>query len=333
MPGRKTIYSRHGYPLTDIRASVVRSWLLKDIGQASFSVITDSPKCRLEYLEYGNYVVFQHDKLPAWVGMIDPPRSWGNGYVTVNAYEPAILLKYRYPAVNLKFTGTPGEKLAMLINAANEFEDTLIEIGENISGGEATDEEFSDSVYAHINDLCGRYAIDWKTYPVIGSDRKLKIKMDFRSTVGVDTGVELTQGRHIMYGDTPLEESGELINSFQALLSTNDNQNTYAEFTSPMPYGLRMGRSSYSGELDSADLLAIAQSMVSKSKDPVISAPLTVVDSGNVFYHLDIGNRMKYSFRKVGFGNAGVGTSRNIRIAGMRFDESIGTCELFTENV
>lgn len=332
MPGLKTIHSKDGSPLTDIRASVQRSWLLKDIGQAVFSVAINSPKCLLEYLEYGNLLYIQHDTLPDWVGIIDTPRVWRNGYVEVYAYEPAMLLKYRYPPISYKFTGTPTEKFQMLIDAANTQSDTLMRVENNTVAGDATEEEYSASVYDHIKDLCAKYDAEWMTYPVITENRKLGIGIDFVPRVGVQTDMELAQGRNILYGDAPFEESGELINAIEAMTENSDAQITVVSQSVDAPYGLRALRQSFAG-VGSDSLPAIAQNYLAKSKDPTIAAPMTVVDRGGLYSNLSIGNTMKYSYGKVGFSDGGLGVSRKVRIAGFRFNETNGTCELFTENI
>ena len=92
MPGLKTIYSRDGTPIADIRASVMRSWLLNDVGQAVFSFPVTDVKCNAEILQYGNILYCQHDTLPDWVGVIDTPLRWHHGYIEIMAYEMPYLL-------------------------------------------------------------------------------------------------------------------------------------------------------------------------------------------------------------------------------------------------
>jgi len=64
MPGLKTIYTRDGTPIADVKASAVRSSLLNSYGEAVFYIATTSIKCRKEIMNYGNYIVIQHDSLP-----------------------------------------------------------------------------------------------------------------------------------------------------------------------------------------------------------------------------------------------------------------------------
>lgn len=331
MPGLKTIYTQDGKPLADVRASVTRSWLLKDIGEAVFSIAISDPKCKEEYLQYGNLILVQHETLPPWVGMIDTPRIWGRGNVEVHAYEPSLLLKYRYPPANYKFTGTPSEKFEMLIDEANAQYPTLISHQVVTVDGESTEEIYSASVYEHINGLCEKYDAEWKTYPMLTDTGVLSIGIDFIPRVGITTDAELLQGKNVLYGDIPLEENGELINSIEAMTNAPDAGDTAVTYTEPMPYGFRALRKVFS-DVNADFLPTVAENYVKKSKTPLISTPLTVVDRFNLFSKIGIGNIMKYSFGSVGFNGGRLGSSRQVRVSGYRFVESSDICELFTEN-
>ena len=153
MPGLKTIYGRDGIPIADVRAAVIRSWLLNDIGEAIFSIATSSIKCRREVLGYGNYIVVQNDFLPDWVGIIDTPRTWHNGYVEVRAFEVPLILKYRLTPLNLTISGDAGSKVEQLISIANAKAETLIRPGSIYKNGIVSDEVLTGSVYDQIKKI------------------------------------------------------------------------------------------------------------------------------------------------------------------------------------
>lgn len=332
MPGFKTIYSKEGFPLADFRSAVTRSWLLEDIGEAVFYIPVSSSKCKLEYLEFGNFVRVQHGDLPEWVGIIDTPRIWRNGYVEVHAFEPAYLLQYRYPPIDFTVTGTPGEKFSALLDQANtQFLTSIVE-GNVSELGSSTEEKFSLNIYKHIHDLCYRFAMEWRTYPIIDTNGRLSVHMDFVSRVGIDTDAELIQGKNILYGDAPYEESGELVNYIDAMTEETDAPATLVSYGVPMPYGFRMKRDTFFGVLaDSLPELAV--NSVAKTRSASISAPLTVANVNGLFSNINVGNTLSYRYNNIGFNNGGLGVSNRIRIAGFRFDEVMGTCELFTENI
>jgi len=103
-------------------------------------------------------------------------------------------------------------------------------------------------------------------------------------------------------------------------------------YTETANYGVRVLRNVFTGA--SSDALAdYAKQMVKAKKDASFSTPLTVLNVGNVFENTRLGNVMKYKYTNVGFDEAGLGASQYVRIEGFRFDEVLGTCELFTGKV
>lgn len=332
MPGLKTIYSRDGTPIADIRAAVVRSSLLNDIGEAIFSIAIDSIKCRRELLEFGNWLYVQNDSLSDWVGMIDTPRTWHNGYVEVHAFEAPFLLQYRPAPRNATITGTPGSLFTQLLDNANSQEDTLIQAGSVFAGGAAYDIIVNDSTYKHIKDIATNNHHEWVCTPAIVNQR-LVIVMSWLERAGTLTDLELAQGKNILYGDTPLDESGEILNSIEALSETTDEAAivaNYEDTASRNRYGLRRIREVFQGIPDGTALLSVGKQAVTDKGDASFATPLTVVNTGNAFANIRLGNIAKYKYTNVGFFGDSLGMEQFVRIEGYRFDEPAGTVELFT---
>jgi hypothetical protein len=330
MPGLKTIFSRDGTPITDFKASAIRSSLLNEIGEAVFYIATSSIKCKREVLEYGNFVLMQHDSLGDWVGVIDTPRPWHHGYVEVHAFEPAYILQYRTTPLNGLLDGTPGIKITQLLAMANGQEDTLIRAGNIFIGGAASQEITDDSVYAHLKKISDNNHYDWVTTPSVDSSGKLSIALDWFEKAGVQTDLELAQGKNILYGDTPLEESGEIINSVLALSDAAELSVIYTDELSRKQIGLRQVRHTFSGITETLTLQVAAKQYVDDHKESDIGTPLTAVNVGATFSNIRLGNTARQKNTDVGFDGDSLGQSMFIRIMGWRFDETAGTCELFT---
>jgi len=331
MPGLKTIYSRDGTPITDIRATVVRSSLLNDFGEGVFNVATSSIKCRREVLEYGNFIVAQNDALDDWVGIIDTPRSWKAGFVEVHCFEVPYILQYRFAPLNTSLVGTPGVRFGNLLNYANQKEDTLIRPGIVTYEGTSITEVITDSVYSQLKKMQSENNHDWTCTPVITSG-KLNIIMNWLEKAGGLTDLELSQGHNVLYGDAPLEESGELINAIEALPDSQDGGQAYY-YQEETAYGLREARKTYSGYSDTTALFSAAKEDILKSREPAFATPLTVINVGNTFANIKLGNIVSYKYTNVGFDASGLGMSKFVRIEGFRFDENLETCELFTGKV
>ncbi len=331
MAGIKTLFSKSGTPLTDLRASVSRSSILNSFGDAVFNVVTTSSKCKREFLDYGNFIVVQHFSLPPWVGVIDTPRVWHSGYVEVHAYEPLFLLQYRFAPAGTTLTGTPGAKVVALLNYANQQGDTLIRAGNIALSGVSFDEVVSDDIAAQMLKIAKEHDMYLLFKPVIGSNGSLTIVMDFVDSVGFVTPVELKQGKNLQFGDIPFEESGELVNLIEGMTDGSDVVASYS-YTEPASYGVRAKRIVYNGVIDSG-LPDIVIKDVKNSKEPVFSTPLTVLDVGITFANVGLGNIMAYKYSSVGFDGNSLGVSKQIRIEGYRFNEQAGTCELMTRKV
>ena len=334
MAGLKTIFSRNGTPLTDFRASASRSSLLNNIGEAVFSIATNSVKCKREYLEYGNYVLFRHGALGDWVGVIDTPRIWRNGYVEVHAYEVPFLLQYRIPPLNDVVDGSPGDRFEQLLRIANEQADTLLRPRSVAKTGAVTSEKVSESIYTHMRKISEANNYDWVCSPIIDGNGLLTVAIDWLERAGLVTDLELTQGKNILYGDTPLEESGELVSYAEAVSDPqNEDGSLSSSYSVDTGYGFRAVRTVYSGAQELAALDSYAKEVVQKNSSPSLSTPLTVVDFGSTFENIRLGNVVKYRYSNVGFTEAGLGTTNYLRVMGFRFDERLGTLELFTGKV
>ena len=333
MTGLKTVYSKDGTPITDLKVSVVSSSLLNAIGEAVFYVAKSSPKCRNEVLKWGNYIVVQRSgDLDDWVGVLDTPRPWHNGYVEVHAFDPVYLLDYRPAPLNATISGTAGEKFEKLLAIANGQEDTLIRAGEIFYGGGTSDEIVNDSVYAHLKKIRENAGHDWICTPEVGDQGRLTITMDWLEKAGVETDLELSQGHNIVSGDSPLEESGQIINAVEAVSSLDAGGlvTTYVDEIARAENGLRKVRKVFNGIASLDALLAAAKTFVDAQKAASVSTPLTAVNVGRTFANIRRGNMASYRYSKDGFNGDGLGQSAPLRISGYRFNESDGTCEIFS---
>jgi hypothetical protein len=336
MPGIKTIYARDGTAIADIDAAVTRSSLLNEIGEAVFLIPVDNAKCREDVLRYGNYLYVQNDTLADWVGMIDTPRSWKNGYVECHAFDPMFLLQYRLAPLNATITGTPGEKFTQLIAYANAKEDTLLRVGYVSAEGVSGDKVLTDTIYTELKNLAAETNHEWICTPSINTDGTLSIIVDWFAAGGNATDLELAQGYNIQYGDTPLEEAGELVNSVEGVSTVESEDGSTQIVTSYMqaaPYGLREVRVSFDGVTNSDTLLKNCTEMVKAKVEATFGAPITAVNIGNTFRYIRLRNVVTYKYTNVGFSASGLGYAQQVRIAGYLFNEATGTCEIYTDRI
>src|SRR5690242_20075660 len=132
MPSKTTAFSHFLTPLAELNAPTTpRSWVLNGFGKAQFAMSTSDPKVTEQNLQFGNVLFIEHipskdengatnGKLPNWVGMVLPSRSWDLGVNHKDIYTMESYLAY-CPMPFVRLQGTPKQMFLEMIKAANEF--------------------------------------------------------------------------------------------------------------------------------------------------------------------------------------------------------------------
>jgi hypothetical protein len=336
MSERITIYNYRGEPLTNIKASITRSWVLGGVGEASFEIAYTDPKCQQEYLEYGNFVLVEHDTLPPWVGVIDTPRQWTNSSVQVKAYEAAKVLQWRRTQAGQLLTGSAGSLFTQLINIANAAGDTRIRIGSIYSDSTSRQERLSDNVYQHVLNLRARTGNDFQFTPA-SDDGKLIIVADWLSRDGEAAVIPLVEGKNIESNDALLSEEGTIINDLIGYgdASTTGSRLTskYYDETSASRYGLRQAFTTFSGNIVQGTLDANTKNTIIANRNAQRILGIKALDVGATFANLRIGNTLQLVMKSVGFVQGERGYQATVRIVGMKYSSTIGTVELVVKEI
>jgi hypothetical protein len=331
--GRITMYDNDGTPLTDLRASVTRSWVLNGVGQADFGIAYYDVKCVRRYLEYGNLVKIEHTDLPDWVGVISPPRQWQGNYLTVRAYEMGWLLKYRRTSASMKIGGTAGEMANRLLNIANEDYDTRIRAGRIYGGGTDRGETLGDSIYSHLDRVRERSGHEWYIYPSTEDGRLVGV-MDWMLEAGKDVQAVMLTAKNTERGSYILNEDGEIINDLVGYGEANTEGSRIVsrdiDLVSSARYGRRQASKTFSGNREPATLRENVQAELAKRANPTTVFQAIVLNVGNIFRFLRLGNRLNVQISGVGFSDSGLGYRGTIRIVGMRYSDQKDRVELVT---
>ena len=158
---RLLVGNNRGTLLAELEPNIKQvSWRLNDVGKLVFEISQKDVKATEEILRYGNRLLVEFDNgLPNWVGMIDPPRDWNNGIITVNVYSGEYVLGTRQTDRGRYFTdGSVGYIFEKLISEANEVEDTGIALGSIYGGGDGhwPDYHFDNLLKIIRDSLCSR---------------------------------------------------------------------------------------------------------------------------------------------------------------------------------
>jgi len=331
---RIQIFNRDGYHLCDIAADADRSWLIGKYGRCTFTIPVISDKCRERYLGFGNYVLIEHPSLPAWGGMIDTPRKWGNNKVEVTAYTPEYILNYRVTGYdNLKLT--PGSMFIKAIDIANKVDDTRLFRGGPIdeTGTPISFELRMDNMYDFIKSKIGDAGYEWIIKPRVEANRLLFEASLYEKFVQT-LDFSLVDGVNIEKNDDVLVEDGMIYSVLTGVgkgSSWGERRKFRAEDAeSGSLYGYREGKVDVDERGESA-VQEYAEKQLKKDKQPKKKFDLSAVDAEDTFRYLDLGNVLHVNMSVCGFLGDKIGTSADIRITGMSFVENKGIVRLICE--
>jgi hypothetical protein len=339
MTSRMTIYDRRGNPLTEMDATVQRSWILNEVGEANFVVSQFDQKFQRKYIEFGNLVLVEHDKLPAWVGVIDPERKWSSWTATVRAFSAEKLLAFRRGPQAMTVTGTAGSIFQQMVDIANLEEDTLIRV-EGVYGVLPVRQETLNltRILDEVNRVAERSENDWGVEPTLGLDGRLSLAASWWLRRGVRRMVGLIEGHNLAEGgSSTMTEQGEIINDLMGYGegATWDSRETWLEMDteSIAQYGRRQGSMGFDGVTQMETLRQNTQAALAESAWPRRTWRISALDVEETYYNLRLGDELPLVMHTTGFTGDVVGTEANVRIKGMSFSDDKGKVDLVVDEV
>lgn len=310
------------------------SWRLNDVGSLSFTLAVNNTKATSSNLAFGNRVLIQFDNgLPAWGGMIDPPRDWQGGFVTVNAYSAEYILGTRQTDRGRYFSGASvGEIYEALIGEANAFAATGITVGDVYKGGVGhyPDYHFDNLLKIVRDSLCGTLStFDFYIEPGFSAG-KITFTAHLYEVRGADKSGEvvLLDGHNAI--DPRLTEQGEIVNAWDLAGAGSGwgDDRIYAssnDAASISAYGYRQGSQVFTDVSVQETLDEHAATLLTNYKDPHNMIDLSAVDlAPAAFASYDVGDVVKVSLIRCGFG----GFDGSVRVWGREFIPAEGICRL-----
>jgi hypothetical protein len=329
------VFSDDGRYLTDIRVKSTRSWVLNGIGQADFVMAATDPKCRRTFLELGNLLLILHPSLPAWIGVIDKPRLWSNGTVSVRAYEIMKIMQWRRTPENTKLTGTAGAIAQTLVAIGNTEGDMRIRLSVISGDGTPREETMGDSAWVHLQRVRARANNDIVvTYSLTGGRLTAHAQWLAKAGTGEKPLVALVQNKNLEAGDL-LSEDGDFYND---LLGKSDASSAGAQITSRVidtvsinQFGLRQGKKIFYGNRVQGTLDANTAREVKVNGRPRRNASQVALDIGDTFKSLRLGAVLRSRLTAAGFMGDRPAFAANVRIFGMRYTDGAGRCEVMDQ--
>jgi hypothetical protein len=333
-----------------------RNWILNGYGKAEFTIglsyLHDKFFPREEtMLQYGNLVYIEHipsknadgstnGKLPAWVGMILPDRTWDFGMVHVTAYSAEAILTFR-PMPLEPINGTPAQMFRQILDYANVpaiagiGQDVVIHPGviEDIS--QTFSDSLATSAYDHIVKLCQRAGMNWDVTGVVDSRGVLQLYANLYRFKGNRTGLVLTSNNTELSGNL-LTEQGTPYNVILGYSQASTKESRYFALginqASVDKFGALATNQIFSGVTDQAGLANAAQSRANNTP-PFKKFRRVAVDVGKTFDSIAAGNVATVIDTNVGFKpGGGYGFEANARILSVDYNDLVdGKCPLNLE--
>lgn len=326
---RVTIFDKHGYMLGDLRVSTRRSWTRASsnvIGKCDFDISKRDAHARKKFLNYGNFVLVRHPKLPDWLGVIYPPRSWGYGFLSVCAYQAEKILAWRNTHKG-GFRGSPGSIFRQILEHTNAVQYNEKPIRPNLIYDDNTlrREATGDNALSHVVNVAKTSGQDFEVTHDFVNGRLVLIGNWYKS-MGLDTHKYFREGRNIESSGNAMQETGELFNDVtgESDASTEASRFPHTEIDTAAiaDYGLYQTRIIVSGVTDMATLQASVLETLKKTINPLRTIDVFALDIEDTFSYLSIGNKWMADINSAGFSGDGFGAQLPIEIMGMEHDDT-----------
>jgi hypothetical protein len=334
---RLIVANQFGTVLDELQPDIdFASWRLNNIGQCKFTIAVNAPKATETNLRYGNRVVveFEND-LPDWGGVINTPRLWKDGKITITAYSGEYLFKYRTTDKGRYFTNqTIGQIYTALINEANTIFPTGVVTGSVYGAGtlHSPDYHFKSLLDIFRKSLTGRMStFDFDVTPVIAAG-KITFKANLYSSRGSDkSSLALIEGTNL--APAKLNEQGPIVNSWDLAgegTGWGDERLTHNEqdVDSIGKYGFRESSRVYGDVSDPATLQQHGATHISNTKNPFNIFTLSALDvKPTKFAAYEHGDVVSLLAPSVGFG----GTETTVRILAREISPQENECALVVQ--
>lgn len=315
--------------------STPRSWVLNGYGKCEFSLSTYDTKCVERYLQYGNFVHIEHlptktesnvtnGTLPTWTGVILPPRDWGLGVLSVSAYSAEAILKFRAMPY-LKINKSAKQNFMDIISMSywrSKF--VPIRFGVlNESEGYFPD-DLRTNAYDHIQKLMKDSGMEWNITGEVYNN-KLFLYANLYNRMGTDTQYSLDNLNSELTSPLMTEQgtpSNHVFGYSQAYTSRSRFVQEAINLSSYNDYGPLEINQVFLGKKDNKSIYVSAAARAENRGRPVKIVPKNILDEGQVFSYISIGNSVNVIEKNAGFNPVGgLGFSGEARIVSITYND------------
>ena len=293
---RIVVFGLDNVSLGEFRAEFSRGYGIVDAntggGMSSTIVIPDEIALQ-PWMQLGRMVYIEHDRLPAWAGMIDTPWDCVSP-VKAAIYNADYLLTLRTPEKKRKLTGNASALAAALLAEANKLEEMYVRPGLFVDVSGASHEYPLDArnLYTQFLAAAARCGAEVLLRPERDESNRLVIYFDLYDQCGVDTNFLLHDGRNGNITITAAKVDRSIINR---VLGTNGAQTPLFSLPQSEPdsietFRLRNILASFSGVKDIATLTRNARARLAANAYPRLLIDAEIHDVGDAWLAARPGN-------------------------------------------
>lgn len=348
---RVRIFNKMGIELAELGVATTRSWTLDSVGRCNFTVPIYSssggfnPQATEDILNYGNLILVEHKPsvnadgttngvLPNWVGILAAPRQWSYGQIQCTAYSAEQILNFRASPKPFTASGTPGAVFKQLILWANDpsFNPGAypIQLGTIELAGANVSRDVKGSILDEVSGVIKDFGGDWDITPYVTANNQLLLVANYYQLKGAVVN-QTFHNQNVEYTSPLYVEQGDFFNWVRGYSSTastgNVNFAATADQASIAKHGLFGANTVYqsiSGQYSAAGFEAVQaanQNFLNQNRFPTRTVAPNVLDVGNAFSFLNVGNYWYIYLDTVGFTNGQIGLAGAVRITAMEYTE------------
>lgn len=325
MSERVRMFNRFGYPLTELDVLVPRTWIRNGIGSAEFLMSTFDEKFTREFMEVGNILLIENERLPDWVGRIMAPRSFGIYTAKVVAKSAEVFLQGRRGYKGLKLTGSAGDIVTEVVKVANRQSPTLLKVGSIYTEGTTREESLDvNPLFSDVDRIRKRSGNDWNVTPLVDKSGRLALQVNWYKRMGSQQLFQLEEGKNIEALEDFLIEQGEPTNDLIGYNNTGGEESTLMDIErdeeSIARYGVWQGSVSVTNAKEPSQLQLATKTVLNSVKDMTKTVSLNVLDIDDEFPNMGMGNLYPVTGHRSGFFGETTGFELNLEIFGMKYD-------------
>jgi hypothetical protein len=335
MTSRVTIFDPQGNRLTELDVDMYREWKISEYGTGKFDISVLDPKFEAEYIDFGNWVLVEHDKLPGWIGTIECPREWNGGTVTVNCLSGEARLKRALTRKDTKYHGPPGHVFKMFIeDSCSEIIGLKLGSIHAISPRHITVLDNFANCYDLICKIAEKRNEEWNIEPEIDSRGNVWFVCNWWKKMGTVRTTRLYEDKHCKNG-VKLVEQGETYNRVIVKGAKGSwaqgKIGIYTDWRAVQDYGLYEYLLSDNTSKEEDDHEEYARAYVNAHKEPRKTFTLGLADVDDLFKEVRLGDTFTLETYQTGFTNGKLGCVADVRIFQMSYKDSENILNIVTD--